>query len=285
MVAKFAYCAIIKEKGGFTMKKSIFYDHIEVAARQTGRSVESVLAEAKELGFDGVECGDVHFEGKREEFKAMLEKTGMAVASVYKFFDFARRTDPDEIEQYLDDVVFLGAEKTLIIPGYYTGTSDRGKEFADMVAAMKLICAGAAARGLTVTLEDYDDAGTPCTSMAELRSFLDELPEVRFTFDTGNFRRSCEDVMEGYALLKDRLNHVHLKDRVFAPLTEGDKGLTADDGAVLYPAPVGGGVFPIRECIEAVLAEGYDGWFSAEHFNSADMMGYIRRSAEFLAAF
>lgn len=267
------------------MKKSIFFEHIETAAAQTGRSIESILAEVRELGFEGVECSSDHFKGRREEFRALLEKTGFAVSSVYRFFDFGRSIDPDELERYLDDLVYLGAEKTLIVPGFFDETSDREKEFAGMVQALELLCGMAKPLGITVMLEDFDNVNSPCSTMSGLRRFMDAVPELRFTLDTGNFRYSCEDVLEGYALLKDRLGHVHLKDRAAEPMTAGDFGPAAADGKILCPAPVGSGYIPIRECIRMTMADGYDSWYAAEHFNSADMLGYIRRSAAFLQQF
>ncbi|MBR6791031.1 MAG: sugar phosphate isomerase/epimerase [Oscillospiraceae bacterium] len=265
------------------MKKAIFFEHIKTAAEQTGRTVEDILAEVRGMGYEGLECSADHFEGRREEFRELLAKSGFVISSVYRFFDFGHRTDSEEIGRYLDDLAYLGAEKTLIVPGFFTAESDRKAEFEEMIRALRLVCEMAAERGITVTLEDFDDVNSPCRNIAGLRRFMDEVPGLRFTLDTGNFRYSCEDVLEGYEALKDRLGHVHLKDRSENPLTEGDSGPKALDGKILYPAPAGEGYIPIRECIERTKADGYDSWYAAEHFNCADTLAYIRRSADFLA--
>lgn len=267
------------------MKKAIFLDHVEEAAAQTGRTVEDILHEVKALGYDGLECSSTHIQGKREEFLQLLQRTGLSVSSVYKHFDFGHVTCREEIAAFLDDLAFVGAKKTLIIPGFFDESSDREKEFDRMAEALLLVCELASPLGITVTMEDFDDVSSPCSTMGGLRKFMDAVPGLRFTMDTGNFRYSCEDALEAFELLKDRLAHVHLKDRSESPMTEGDGGPLAVDGKRLYPAPVGSGYIPVKKCIELAKEAGYDGWFSAEHFNSADMMGYIRRSAEFLAAF
>ena len=267
------------------MKKAIFYHHILEAAEQTGRSVEEILAEAKKAGFDGVECDVRQFEKAPDEFMALLEKTGLVISSVCKYFDFGHKTDREEIEAYLDLLVKVKVKKTLIIPGFFDENSDREKETARIVEALKLVCELAEKRGITVTLEDYDDAPSPCSTMGGLKHFMDEVPGLKFTLDTGNFRYSCEDVLEAYDLLGDRLGHVHLKDRSELPMTEGDGGPKALDGKTLYPAPVGSGYIPIEECIRRTREDGYDDWYTAEHFGSVDMLGYIRQSARFLAAF
>ena len=244
-----------------------------------------MLQTVRGMGYEGLELSSLHFEGRLEEFKSLLEKSGFTVSSVYKFFDFGHQIDRNELERYIGDLSFLGAEKTLIVPGFFTENSDREKEFARMTEALALLCELAEPLGIMVTLEDFDDVNSPCSTANGLRRFMDAVPKLRFTLDTGNFRFSGEDVLRSYEILKDRLGHVHLKDRAAKQLTEGDRGPTAVDGVILYPAPAGGGYIPIGKCIRQTMSDGYDSWYSVEHFNAADVLKYIKQSAEYLRQF
>ena len=93
------------------MKKAIFFEHIKTAAEQTGRTVEDILAEVRGMGYEGLECSADHFEGRREEFRELLAKSGFVISSVYRFFDFGHRTDSEEIGRYLDEYSYFRCDK------------------------------------------------------------------------------------------------------------------------------------------------------------------------------
>lgn len=83
-----------------------------------------------------------------------------------------------------------------------------------MPEAMSVFCDRAAQEGLTVTIEDFDDAASPISTMEGMKWFTDRLPLLRVALDTGNFFYSGEDVLQALELFADRIVHVHCKDRL-----------------------------------------------------------------------
>ena len=69
------------------------------------------------------------------------------------------------------------------------------------------------------------------------------LPGAGLLLRLGNFLPAGEDVLQALDRLQGRVTHVHLKDRAFAP-TFAQNGAAAQDGRLLYPAPVGRGTCP-----------------------------------------
>ena len=137
--------------------------------------------------------------------------------------------------------------------------------------------------GVTVTLEDYDNAASPCSTAMGLWFFLQNVEGLGFTFDTGNFAYSMEDASDGLHLLGPWLCHVHLKDRsrdaAFAN-PQDDNWLADLSGDRMYPCPVGEGWLELEQWTRMLLRGGYRGSFSVEHFGAADQMEALRRSAE-----
>jgi sugar phosphate isomerase/epimerase len=81
-------------------------------------------------------------------------------------------------------------------------------------------------------------------------------PQLRMTFDPANFIMcGVRPFTEGYELLKDYIEYVHVKD-----------GLMAEQRVV----PAGQGDGQVRELLSALKARGFDGYLSLEpHLSSA----------------
>ena len=123
--------------------------------------------------------------------------------------------------------------------------------------------------GIQITLEDFDAVGSPCSRMNELLWFLRNVPDLKCTFDMGNFAFSYENVMEAYELLKRYIVHVHCKDR-------------GSEGNGLKSVPTGSGYIPVTQLVRKLKQAGYSGYLSIEHFGKLNQMESIEQSARFL---
>ena len=88
-----------------------------------------------------------------------------------------------------------------------------------------------------------------------------------YTLDTGNFLFYGEKVLDAFELLKDRIAHVHCKDR--RPETNAS-------------VQTGTGYIPFTEIINKLKAQQYDGYLAIEHFDVDGQEECMRGSAEFL---
>ena len=262
------------------MKMSVFYDHVRKAAEQQGISLQEMLVRARMMGYGMVE---MDFDALQPNVEDALKAVGMEISSIYCFFDFGNSSQQDRRRALVEAAVRTGAKKIMPIPGFYSSADEevRTAERDRMLLAMWALMAEGQAAGLTVTIEDYDDEPSPIRNSEGMAWFLEKLPELRVTYDTGNFRYSCEDEMHAFDALSEKIVHVHLKDRSLEA-HENEQPKTAMDGAVMYSSPVGGGIVPMECIFQRLKAIGYDGVLTVEHFDSADMQANMQASADYL---
>ena len=95
----------------------------------------------------------------------------------------------------------LTARENVELPLLYRGIPE--KQRRRMAEELCRMVEAAREYGVTVTLEDYDNAASPCSTSMGLWFFLQNVEGLGFTFDTGNFAYSMEDAMDG--LLRPRV--------------------------------------------------------------------------------
>lgn len=262
------------------MKYAIFLDHLLCAQRQTGRSLESLLDEAKALGVAAVECDWEQLT--QERLTQTLRKAGMGVSGVYAFLDY-RQDTKSERTRLLELARRAEAGCVMPLPTLLREGEDRQTLRRVMADGIAQVCEDAAGFGLQAVLEDFDSPRAPFGRLEELGWFLQEIPALGCAFDTGNFLIHGQDVLAAYAPLRPRIRHVHLKDRLPSPRW-GDDETRDCGGKVWYPAPAGSGLLPGGEILDRLEADGYDGWCVLEHFGARDQLACMRREAEWLRA-
>ncbi|MDE7195252.1 MAG: TIM barrel protein, partial [Oscillospiraceae bacterium] len=83
--------------------------------------------------------------------------------------------------------------------------------------------------------------------------------------------------------LKDKVAHVHLKDRSRdASRFNGENGKPDLSGEMMYPCELGGGYIGIGELVKRLIKDGYSGSFSIEHFGALNQLEYARKSVEYI---
>lgn len=263
------------------MKKSIFLDHILTAAEQCGQSADGMINYAASLGYKGADVrwsvkdslgGEAVIRSAKD-----LHRGGMCVSCVYRYCVLSGAYSEADMRDFFKTVAEVGCSQAMIIPGNYKG--DRVAELAAIVSRLRELCDMAEEYGVTVTTEDFDNVNAVVSGVSAADYILQRVPKLGFTLDTGNFICFGDDPLDAVKVFGNRITHVHLKDRSYTPITEGDGKA---EFAGLYPSPIGEGFLPIRECIKELKNIGYDGFVTAEHFLAEDMKEYIRRSAEFL---
>ena len=265
------------------MNLSVFYDHIRCAAEQKKKPLAEVLKAVREMGYTMAEV-DFDALNRDSSIADTLRAADMGIASVYCFFRFEKEKQQERIRQLVDTALAAGVKRVMPIPGFFQQESKPQEELERMLASMQELCTLADQAGLTVTIEDFGHAMSPINSSAGMRLFLDALPTLQATFDTGNFSFTGEAEMSAFQVLKDRIAHVHLKDwqRTEQYGTDGLKTLT---GTQLYPSPIGKGIVPMGDILQNLRQIGYDGALSVEHFGCTDQFAAMQDSAAFVRSF
>ena len=261
------------------MKLSVFYHHICEAAQQSGKTVSEVIDIAKSLGINYLEFDIADL--KNDETAVFLYDSGMKISSVYGFYDFANSDDLGGAFYHCDRAAELRSEKIMLIPGFYSANdkSVMESERKKMLSAMKKVCEYAHEKGLTPTIEDFDDFLSPISTSERMLDFVNEIPYLKVTFDTGNFMYSAESENYAFERLRPYIVHVHCKDRSMTP-DERCEMKCAVDGTEMYACPTGDGCAAVAHIVKELVKDGYDGIFTIEHFGAYDQLMFMKKSAE-----
>ena len=264
---------------------NIFLEHIYEACGQRGIPTEQMLCEAHEMGYSGLEC-DLWRLSAGMETRDLFERCGMKAASIYSWYDFPHESEQQSLEKmkaHIETAELFGADKIMAIPGFFQPGEDRDYVFDRCAEQLCKLTELAAGRGITVTVEDFDDLNSPCCNIAGLTRLFEGAPGLRFTFDTGNFAYVGESASEACNALRGRISHVHLKDRSrdsSRACKDGSNGKADNFGDIMFPCEVGGGYIGIGQLVKSLVRSGYTGDFSVEHFGAADQTEYMRLSAQ-----
>lgn len=266
---------------GSAMKVSIFLEHLVELAAQKRCSLAAALKEANRAGVGYVEIDYARTKGREADMVRLLNGTGLQPGGLYGFFDCAHQDESEALDAFVECAARLGVVNIMAMPGRMDEGDDMAAVRARIGENLTHLTGQALKQGITVVLEDYDAPNSTYGTAEELMWYLDHVPGLYCTLDTGNFLFHGKDVLKAYDLLESRIRHVHMKDLAFAPL-RGEAPSLAEDGKKLYPAPVGSGELPMAEIVRRLYERGYNGLYAIEHFGAKDQNLFMRRSARWL---
>lgn len=266
------------------MKLSVFFDHVLQAQEQTGKTLAELLAGVKAAGIEAVEI-NLDYLNEHEEVLELLRENGLNISCIYEFYDMGRCDETEKSKRHIDTAAKVDAGKILVVPGFLFGEAsekmqevmphgewiaeffERNKEILRMKEGLAYIARLGKERNVCVTVEDFDDKNSPLSGMYGIWWFLQQVPELMYTLDTGNFLFYGEDVFDAWELLNERIAHVHCKDR---------------NGASKASVRTGSGCIPFGEILYRLQKKQYAGYLAIEHFDVEGQETCIRESAEFL---
>lgn len=289
-------------RGSEVIRLSVFFDHILQAEEQTGKHIPELLAEVKKAGISAVEINCTYLLEHPATLE-MLETAGLQVSCIYEFYALERGRETEKARRHIEIARKTKAGKILIVPGFfsveteefvncvpdrekvwdYLSHSEKAQRMAD---GLREIVEMAGSRNIadtpiTVVIEDFDDRNSPIACVSGMQWFAEQVPGLCFTFDTGNFIIHGENIFAAWEELKDKVVHVHCKDRKISsdkPL-QTQKNATPDIKECYLPAAVGEGCIPIKELVYKMKEYGYRGYLAVEHFDAADQEAYMQKSA------
>ncbi len=236
----------------------------------------------KTLGLEGVDIFHVmlnRYNIPLKDMKSTLDKLGLA-PTLYAIPTDLVSPDPEVRAKSLDTVKkgieackFLGVDHLFSHGGQHTNEGEEAfARYMDGLAKAADICAEAN------ILFSIENAGKMCNSGESLARTLKEVnrPNMRVTFDGGNFITCGFEPHDAILQLKSSVVHVHVKSHEPAP---------AGSPRPYKYCPTGVGHPDYRYIRDQLLSAGYDGWFAFEPeggFDS-DWDRSIRTVAEILA--
>jgi L-ribulose-5-phosphate 3-epimerase len=268
------------------MKMAIFLDHLFESAQRDAIPFDDALSRARLLGYQGLEIThDPQMNAYSLENR--LTHAGLFASALCVRVDFADHPQDMSLAfSALDQCCAMGATRYLVIPGMIDLHDPQHAQMQkdNMVEGLNRLCAEAKKCGVTVVMEDFDGAAAPYATAQGVRYFIDRVPELQVAFDTGNFAYCDEDELDAFELLKDRIAHVHLKDRALYTADPHERPLVTRGGRTLYAAPFGYGIIRGEEILRRLRGIGYDGVLTVEHYGAPRPMHYMEKSAEWVSA-
>ena len=260
-----------------TIKTAIFYEHITEGAEQ--RKID-VLTAAKEIKSYGIDYVDIPFDSFNSELKELLKESGLKIAFMHNNFDFAKTGDAFPAFKMVDTAAELKLKDILIVPGFVKGDIDYDTARENIAKALNELCSYAEDKGVEITLEDFDADYAPYHTIEELLWFLERVPKLKISFDTGNFKYSDQDELKALDKMIDKVVYVHCKDR--SNKKNDSEGRENIVGETMYPCAVGSGYIKIETVLKRLVDSGYKGDVVIEHFDVADQLKRAKESAEYL---
>ena len=238
---------------------SIFFDHVVDISRQENIPIHEAAERVRQLGVQGI---DVRVTMNDAQLN-MLDSLGFQHASAIADINFVQGEQLDAMRQALDFMKRYQYSRLLIIPGLLP--ENAAPELMDVVCErISMFVKKAAKEGVEVLVEDYDNPRSPCYNTLTLNHLFAASTQLNHVFDTGNFLFCDEEVMTALRHFRERIHHVHLKDRK-----------AKRDYASL---PIGTGIVPLKEVVCELLRSGYEGWFTVEHFGAPSMLEFTTQS-------
>jgi sugar phosphate isomerase/epimerase len=225
-------------------------------------TLEQIAANAKTMGFDGVELrgapgehiGPEETPAERARIRKLFESNGIQIAAIMGYSSFTM-DDPAKLKEsirqaqcFLDTAKDIGCPTLRLFGGVFSKQLDEKGNLARVAEGVKRVAGHAEKTGINIALETHDD----WTNGARLKALIDLIGSPRVG--------ACWDVANGYftekpevtcAAIGKCLKHIHFKDAAMV------------DGRVRSKLP-GTGQVDMKKLLTLIVGTGYDRFLSFE---------------------
>lgn len=276
------------------MRISVFYDHVQKACDHLECTMHEMLEKLRSWGINSV-YPHMRTLAADDTVLRKISDAGLAVSGLCGSARWAGGfTSEEDAKRLVDMAQRCNTDNILIVPGFLpeeeaavlrsavtpTGIYEfmaNSESIRNIQSGLQYTVDYAATKGITVSLEDFDGLYAPYARLAELQWWMENVPGLQFTLDTGNFAFSDENSLTACKVLRDKIVHVHCKDRGIDPSI-----LPGTFSRGLRPCAVGDGYLPMKEIISYLRSTGYTGALTIEHYGVKNFAEAIQRSAAYL---
>jgi inosose dehydratase len=234
---------VVGHPAGVTAVKDLYY--------LTYGSTEQALREIAAVGYQGFELFDgnlVAYETRKEEFRSLLEETGLDFLAVYSGANFIYPDIlPDELWRITKAAALaaeLGSENLVVGGGAVRAAGIQEDDYARLADGLNQVVEIARRYGLTASYHPHH--GTIVETPAQIDKILLGT-SICLCPDTGHILEAGGDPVEIIRTHHDRIPYVHLKDY--------------GNGDFL---PLGQGQVDVPGILDALSSSGYKGWITVE---------------------
>ena len=232
----------------------------------------TVLDQAKELGFDGIEYA-TDKKTIESHIPAIVEKSrdlDLPIVCYLTSADFVNRDFEAEVARVCEEVDTAAALGTKLMRHDTTWAFPKGATFEDILPIIadgcRRVTEYAKTRGIRTMVENH---GLLVQDSARVVALYRAIGSDNFSLlaDMGNFMCADENSAVALGNVLPYAAHIHAKDFIFKSGDgenpgEGFFGTRA--GNYLRGTIVGHGVVPVAQCLKLIKRAGYEGWLSLE---------------------
>jgi len=252
---------------------------------------------AKEMGFDGIEFAEISpADGvdKAEharQLKALSDELSLPITNYAIGADFINRDVDSEIERLkgeIDIAEILGV-KTMRhdASGGPEGERFSLTGFEKYLPVLAKGCRGvteyAASKGIKTSVENH---GFYCQQSDRVEALMKAVDNKNFGWlvDIGNFMCADENPLDAVKVGAKYAVYVHVKDFYYADKNEPqpDGYFNTRAGNHICGSVLGDGVVPVKDCIDVIKTNGYDGWVTLEYEGQESPLTGVKKGLEFL---
>ncbi len=247
---------------------------IDVAMKKM--TVKGCLTLAKNEGIPYVDVMNPS-EARVKEYVAAATETGVKplcfIGSI-SFFSNSEEKIKETLRKHLQSAAELGAKLYMIVPMNVqkdekicaklgkAEVQNRLKKYFSL--AVKL----AEGTGIKVCFETTPQDYTCLSGTEDCHWILEQVPGLGLVYDTANMLPHGDDPLAYYEALKEHIIHVHVKDVALSKATWKDKLFHAEQtktGEAMKCCVFGEGVIPLKEIINRMERDNYQGTFALEY--------------------
>jgi len=253
------------------------------------------VEKTKEMGFDAIEFTEIKpddgspVERYAETLGKKARELGLEVASYTVGADFLNgsggdaRAEIDKVKRHIDIAALLGAgvvrhDATIGRPAGSRGFLSFDKALPQLADACREITEYAAGKGIRTMVENH---GLFCQDSDKVERLVNAVahPNFGWLVDIGNFLCVDENPVTAVGRAAPYAFHVHAKDFYYKSgmlPNPGEGYFKTRGGNFLKGTIVGHGDVPVKQCIAALKAAGYNGTISIEFEGMEDVLAGIR---------
>ncbi len=249
-------------------------------------TLEEIADLAVEVEFEGLELSAGGLKGRpASEFGAICRDRGLAVSCINGGADLVAEDDAefaagvDQAREYIEMAGELDCPVIMIVPARAASMEDKPRATARMGEGLGIIVDEAKSAGVTVTVEDFPNLLTPCSSIAEMEDLLGRAPGLMVNYDNGNWIVGGDDPVAAARAFAGRIANAHIKD--WEPDPDQSRIQTAD-GSWIRGGLHGQGMIDHAAVFAALIETGYDGWLAYEYEGVLDHVEATREAMPYL---
>ena len=255
---------------------------------------------AKEIGFEGIEFINLKNEkwGEEDDEFVIAEKIrnhckeiGLEIIAYTVGANFLSADIEAEMKKLKHCVDIANALGAPLMRHDVVYNLPEGVTYLDVIPRIapliNEISEYAKAKGIKTCTENH---GFIFQAPERVKALIDAVnnPNYRWLCDMGNFLCADSEPLESVKIAAPYTIHVHAKDFLFRSKDEikpAGFGITTSGGNYLRGTVAGHGIVPIKACVDALKASGYDGWLSLEFEGAEDNIPAIKNGFQNLKTF